>query len=56
MSDIETTNDVEKDVANDEILDVTILEDGLDEEPIVESAFDRPGRWYICLLYTSRCV
>ena len=47
MSDIETTNDVEKDVANDEILDVTILEDGLDEEPIVESAFDRPGRWYI---------
>ena len=30
MSEIETTNEVDKDLANDEILDVTILEDGLD--------------------------
>jgi transcriptional antiterminator NusG len=45
MSDIEIT--VSDDSADEEILDVTIIEDGLDEEPIVESAFDRPGRWYI---------
>lgn len=34
-----------------EVNDVTILDDGLDyevdDEPTVESAFDRPGRWYI---------
>jgi transcriptional antiterminator NusG len=30
-----------------EILDVTIIDEDADEEPIAESAFDRPGRWYI---------
>jgi len=47
MSDTETNQNDEHNVTDEEILDVTILEDGLDEEPIVESAFDRPGRWYI---------
>jgi transcriptional antiterminator NusG len=46
MSEIDTT-DHEHEIGDDEILDVTILEDGLEEEPLVESAFDRPGRWYI---------
>ena len=46
MSDIEI-NHIEEVVIEEEILDVTILEDGLDEDPIAESAFDRPGRWYI---------
>jgi transcription antitermination factor NusG len=45
MSDIETPT--EQDAALDpEILDVTILEEEF-EEPVAESAFDRPGRWYI---------
>ena len=47
MSDIETTNDNHDDVLDADVLDVTILEDGLEEEPVAESAFDRPGRWYI---------
>ena len=41
MSDIETTHhdhEVHDDEGAEEILDVTILEDGLDEEPLVESA------------------
>jgi transcriptional antiterminator NusG len=46
MNDIATHEHDEHDEV--EIHDVTILEDGLDDdEPIVESAFDRPGRWYI---------
>src|ERR1700684_3832467 len=48
MSDLETPlEDVINDVTDgEEILDVTIIGDE-DDEPIVESAFDRPGRWYI---------
>lgn len=34
-------------VDENEILDITIVADDADEEPIAESAFDRPGRWYI---------
>src|ERR1700684_2279295 len=45
MSDVETHTDVDDTLDGEEILDVTIIED--DEEPIVESAYDRPGRWYI---------
>jgi len=45
MSDVETHTDVDDTVDGEEILDVTILDE--DDEPIVESAFDRPGRWYI---------
>jgi len=46
MSDLETTHiDVSDATDGEEILDVTIIDE--DEEPIVESAFDRPGRWYI---------
>ncbi len=44
MSDLETPLN-SSDVLDDEILDVTIIDE--DEEPIVESAYDRPGRWYI---------
>ena len=44
MSDIETPLN-SSDVLDGEILDVTIIDE--DEEPIVESAYDRPGRWYI---------
>ena len=54
MSDIETpVNDDEEiiiddvELADGEILDVTILEEDDVEEPVAESAFDRPGRWYI---------
>lgn len=34
---------------NIEILDVTILdvEEEIEHEPVIESAYDRPGRWYI---------
>lgn len=52
MSDIETTSSIDSDnvvtddVATD-VADVTILDDEYDEEPDVESAYDRPGRWYI---------
>ena len=46
MSDLDTpVEDVNDVVVDEEILDVTIIDE--DEEPIVESAFDRPGRWYI---------
>src|SRR5271154_5600174 len=44
MSDLETPLN-SSDVLDDEILDVTIIDE--DDEPIVESAFDRPGRWYV---------
>src|ERR1700683_5180532 len=44
MSDVETHTDVEES-PEEEILDVTIIDE--DDEPVVESAFDRPGRWYI---------
>jgi transcriptional antiterminator NusG len=44
MSDIDTTDDA---VIENNVLDATILEDGLDEAPVEESAYDRPGRWYI---------
>jgi len=46
MSDLETTATGEHTADGDEILDVTIIEDA-PEEPVVESAFDRSGRWYI---------
>ena len=45
MSDIETPT-TEEDTVSDEILEITILEEDF-EEPVAESAFDRPGRWYI---------
>jgi transcriptional antiterminator NusG len=45
MSDIETPMNAE-DVVADEIIEITILEEDF-EEPVAESAFDRPGRWYI---------
>src|SRR5277367_1381584 len=46
MSDIETPV-TEEDVALEpEILEVTIFEEDF-EEPVAESAFDRPGRWYV---------
>src|ERR1019366_6880398 len=49
MSDVETpleeTNDAV--IVDEEILEITILDEGVDDEPVVESAFDRPGRWYI---------
>jgi transcriptional antiterminator NusG len=45
MSEIDTT---EHELSHEaDVLDVNIIEDGLDETPIAESAFDRPGRWYI---------
>src|SRR6202453_5459774 len=44
MSDVETPTDVDES-PDEEILDVPILDE--DDEPVVESAFDRPGRWYI---------
>jgi len=50
MSDIEITNDEDletTDVVDTDILDVTIIEDEADEEVVADSAFDRPGRWYI---------
>ena len=49
MSDVETPLEETTDavIVDDEILEITILDDGVDEEPVVESAFDRPGRWYI---------
>ena len=46
MSDIETPINEEDVALADEILEVTILEEEF-EEPVAESAFDRPGRWYI---------
>ena len=50
MSDTEITNE-EIEVVEEldgDILDVTILEeDDGEEEVAAESAFDRPGRWYI---------
>ena len=44
MSDIETpvNEAIEAVPGDDEILDVTIIEDGLEEEPIAESAYDYP--------------
>src|SRR5450631_4344086 len=49
MNDTQTpTEHDENEIENEiEILDVTIIDDDADEEPIAESAFDRPGRWYI---------
>jgi len=51
MSDIEITNEEEFDttdvVDGDDILDVTIIEDDADDDVVADSAFDRPGRWYI---------
>ncbi len=47
MSDFDTvTQDVDTDAAV-EIDDVTIINDDFDDEPVAESAFDRPGRWYV---------
>jgi transcription termination/antitermination protein NusG len=50
MSDIEITNEEEFETTEivdaDNILDVTIIED-VEDEVVVDSAFDRPGRWYI---------
>jgi hypothetical protein len=49
MSDVETPLEEANDtvIVDEEILEITILDDGVDEEPVAESAFDRPGRWYI---------
>jgi len=51
MSDIEITNEEEFDttdvVDGGDILDVTIIEDDADDDVVADSAFDRPGRWYI---------
>ena len=52
MNDTQTpTEHDENEHDENEILDITILdEDGdveVEEEPVAESAFDRPGRWYI---------
>jgi transcriptional antiterminator NusG len=46
MSDIDMTTDYDDDATKAANGD-TIFEDGLDETPEAESAFDRPGRWYI---------
>jgi len=55
MSDIETTvtdeveiEVIDIDVDADGVEDVTILDEFLEEEePVAESAYDRPGRWYV---------
>ena len=48
MSEVVTvTTDENATVVESQIDDVTIIEDGLEEEPVAESAFDRPGRWYV---------
>ncbi len=50
MTDIDNTLEHEE---NDEIVeiveidDITIIDDEFEEEPEAESAFDRPGRWYV---------
>jgi hypothetical protein len=38
MSDIETSDTVHDIDADEEVQDVTILEDGLDEEPVIASS------------------
>ena len=39
-----------------EVLDEdALLEEGAAPEPEI-SPFNKPGKWYVCLLYTSRCV
>lgn len=45
MSD-STTHDTDA-LLDEEILDVTIIDDEVEVEPEIESAYDRPGRWYI---------
>jgi transcriptional antiterminator NusG len=49
MNDIQTPLEYDEESTTDEIeiQDVTIIDEDLEEEPIAESAFDRPGRWYI---------
>jgi len=49
MSDIDTTHENEPadETIESQVEDVTILEDEEDDAPEVESAYDRPGRWYI---------
>ncbi len=49
MSEIDTAMSDAPESTEDEILDVTIIEDEefLEVEPEIESAFDRPGRWYV---------
>ncbi len=48
MTDIDNTVESHEDDEVVEIDDVTIIDDGFEEEePVIESAFDRPGRWYV---------
>ncbi len=47
MSDIDTVASDNGDDVVSEFDDVTILSDEFDDEPVAESAFDRPGRWYV---------
>jgi transcription termination/antitermination protein NusG len=48
MNDTQTPTDHhEGEIDESEILDVTILDEGVEDDPVAESAFDRPGRWYI---------
>ena len=48
MNDTQSpTEHDEHEMDENEILDVTIIDEDADEEPIAESAFDRPGRLYI---------
>ena len=48
MNDTQINEHDDAEVAENEILDVTIIdEDAEADEPVAESAFDRPGRWYI---------
>ena len=48
MNDTQINEHDDAEVDENEILDVTIIdEDAEADEPVAESAFDRPGRWYI---------
>ena len=48
MNDTQTPTEHDENEKDEiEILDVTIIDEDADEEPVAESAFDRPGRWYI---------
>ena len=45
MSEIDTT--IEGETVTVPGDDVTIFVEETEDEPVIESAFDRPGRWYI---------
>jgi transcriptional antiterminator NusG len=46
MTEFDNTDTLDTEVTND-APDVTIIEDEYEAEPKIDSAFDRPGRWYV---------